>query len=282
MTSRFGTRPAAQGTLVLAVTLVGFLCTTSDAAKTKGIIKKLTYDPDAEHVELFDGIEAEALSAKMIAKSALGGNLLIENKTDQPLTVEMPESIVGVHVLGQFGGGGGGGFGGGGSGGGGGQTTGGGASGGGGSGGIGSGDSGQGFFSIPPEKTVSVPYNSVCLEHGKPDPKPSMNYRLVKTEEYTQDPVLQEFLKLVAQKRIPAQIAQAAAWNISDKMSWEELSQLKYDRIGVPDTPKFSYQQLLRAQSLVSTAQRMVKERKDKPEGDAPVRSRTSRVRTSR
>ncbi len=279
MTSWFGTRPAAQGTLVLAVILVGCLCAASEAAKTRGVITKLTFDPEAERIELFEGIESEALSVKMVAKSSLGGHLLMENKTDQPLTVEMPESIVGVHVLGQFdsdtGGSGGGG---------GGQSTGGGAGGGGGlgSGGLGGGGAGQGFFSIPPEKTVLVPYKAVCLEHGKPEPRPSMTYKLVKTEEFTQDPALQELLKLVARKQIPSSVAQAAAWHLSNEMSWEELSRLKYDRIGVPDTPQFTYRQLLAAQSLVSTARGMAKERDETPEVDTPVRPRTSRVGTSR
>ncbi|MCA9076776.1 MAG: hypothetical protein KDA93_17250 [Planctomycetaceae bacterium] len=282
MTSWFGTRPAAHGTLVLAVTLMGFLCSTGDAAKPKSVIKNPQYDPNAKHIELFDGIESDALSAKMIPKNALGGNLLIENKTDQPLTVEMPDSIVGVHVLGQFGNsGGGGGFGGNGGSGGGGQSTGGGTGGGGGgfSGG-GGGNDGGGFFSIPPERTIRVPYQSVCLEHGKPDPRPKMNYQLVRTEEFTQDPVLQELLKLVAQQKIHPDIAQAAAWHLADNMSWEELAQLKHDRLGVPDTATFSYEQLRVAQSVVSTATRLAKEREQKPEGDAPVRSRVSRVRS--
>ncbi|MEZ6050930.1 MAG: hypothetical protein R3C02_05980 [Planctomycetaceae bacterium] len=289
MTSWFGTRPAAHGSLVLAVTLVGCLCATSEAAKTKGIIKKLTYDPAAERVDLFDGIESEALEVKMIAKNSLGGHLLIENKTDQPLTVDMPESIVGVHVLAQIGGGGGG-FGGsggsGGAGGGGGQSTGGGLGGGGGGGGgsfgSGGGGGGQGFFSIPPEKTVMVPYTSVCLEHGKAEPRPSMTYQVVRTEEYTQNPALQELLKLVASGKIPSSVAQAAAWHLSDEMSWEELAQLEYERIGVPNTPQFSYQELMAARSLVSTAKGLAEERKSNPEVDTPVRPRISRVNSVR
>ncbi|MCA9028067.1 MAG: hypothetical protein KDA86_22850 [Planctomycetaceae bacterium] len=289
MTSWFGTRPAAHGSLVLAVTLVGCLCATSEAAKTKGIIKKLTYDPAAERVDLFDGIESEALDVKMIAKNSLGGHLLIENKTDQPLTVDMPESIVGVHVLAQIGGGGGG-FGGsggsGGAGGGGGQSTGGGLGGGGGGGGgsfgSGGGGGGQGFFSIPPEKTVMVPYTSVCLEHGKAEPRPSMTYQVVRTEEYTQNPALQELLRLVASGKIPSSVAQAAAWHLSDEMSWEELAQLEYERIGVPNTPQFSYQELMAARSLVSTAKGLAEERKSNPEVDTPVRPRISRVNSVR
>ena len=286
MTSWFGTRPAAQGMLVLAFTVVGFLSATSDAAKPKGFIQNPQYIPEAVHIDLFDGIDNEELGVKMVAMNAQGGNLLIENKTDQPLTVDMPESLVGMHVLAQFGGGGGG-FGGGGAGGGGGggQSTGGGTSGGGGSGfsGGGGGNGGGGFFSIPPERTIKVPYKSVCLEHGKPEPKPRMNYQVVRTEEFTQDPVLQELLTLVAQQKIHPQIAQAAAWHLADEMTWEELSQLKYDRVGAPDVPKFSYQQLLAAQSLVSTAHRLASERDEQPESEqTPVRPRISRVRNSR
>ncbi len=292
MTSRFGTRLAAHGTLVLAVTLVGCLCASCDAGKTKGIMKKLTVDPNAPRIELFEGIESEALSVKMIAKGPEGGHLLVENKTDQPLTVEMPDSFVGVHVLGQIGGGGigGGGIGGGGIGGGGGaaQSVGGGAGGIGGSGGGGlgagvggggAGGGGGGFFSIPAERVAMVPFNSACLEYGKPDPRARMTYKLVRTEDYTDDPRLQELIKLVASKRIPAQVAQAAAWHIANGMSWQELAQLKDDHIGVPDTPHFTYAQLAGAQQLVSAAQARANTRDIETPQPAP-RSRVSRVTT--
>ena len=93
----------------------------------------------------------------MILKHSKQGNVLIENKTDQPLTVKLPDAVVGVHVLKQGGlgmgmsapGGGGGGQQGGG-GGGGGQSSGGGMSGGGGGGGMQGGGGGMGMFSIPP------------------------------------------------------------------------------------------------------------------------------------
>ncbi|MGD9854760.1 MAG: hypothetical protein AB7U20_07390 [Planctomycetaceae bacterium] len=287
MTSRFGTHPAAHGTLVLAVTLVGCLCASSDAGKSRGIIKKLTFDPNAPRIELFEGIANESLSVKMIAKSAEGGHLLIENKSEQPLSVEMPETLVGVHVLGQIGGIGGG-IGGGGIGGGGGAQAVGGGVGGGGAGGIdggvgslggGVGGAQGGFFSIPPESVVMVPYHSVCLEHGKPDPSSKMTYQLVKTEEFTSDPLLQELLKLVAKRRIPSKIAQAAAWHIANGLSWQELAQLTYDRIGVPDTPHFTPAELAAAQGLVSAAQANTAEDAETP-ADTPTR--ISRVKTGR
>jgi len=101
------------------------------------------------------------------------------------------------------------------------QTTGGGAGGaggglGGGMGG-GAGGAGGGFFSIPPEKTVYVSYTSVCLEHGKTEPAPRMEYRMVKTETLVKDPALQELLKFVATGRVHQQAGQAAAWHLADK-----------------------------------------------------------------
>ncbi|MEZ6144800.1 MAG: hypothetical protein R3B91_05055 [Planctomycetaceae bacterium] len=65
-------------------------------------------------------------------------------------------------------------------------------------------------------------------------------------------------------------------------MSWEELAQLEYERIGVPNTPQFSYQELMAARSLVSTAKGLAEERKSNPEVDTPVRPRISRVNSVR
>jgi hypothetical protein len=201
--------------------------------------------------------------------------VLIENKTDQPLTVELPEAVVGVQVLPQgmgggfgfgdtdsgSGGGQGGGqnqaFGGGGLGGGG---LGGGGFGGGGFGGGGFGGGGGGFFSIPPESKVRLPYKSVCLEHGKKDPHPRVQYKLVRVEEFTDKPELQELIKLVGSGKLDAQSAQAAAWHLANNMSWQALSAKTYDRVGTRDTPYFSQQQLAVAQSLVAAARSKAEE----------------------
>ncbi len=258
--------------LILCGLLV--LCGTVAAASKSRAITKPKYDPDASRVEFFEGVEQGAISYQVIAKDALGGQVLIENKTDQPLTVELPEAVVGVQVLpqGMAGGGfgftdpsstsgsgngggqnqafGGGGFGGGG--------LGGGGYGGGGFGGGGFG--GGGFFSIPPESKIRLPYKSVCLEHGKKDPHPRVQYKLVRVEEYTDKPELQELIKLVGTGKLDAQSAQAAAWHLANDMSWQALSAKLYDRAGAPDTPFFSRQQLAAAQSLVAAARSKAEE----------------------
>src|SRR5688572_33065982 len=80
--------------------------------------------PTAE-VELFAGMKAGQVEAKIIPKDAKEGTLTLKNKTDQPITIRLPEAFAAVPVLAQLGGGGlnggGGGLNGGGGGGGGGN-----------------------------------------------------------------------------------------------------------------------------------------------------------------
>jgi hypothetical protein len=224
----------------------------------------------------------------VIALDEKHGKVLVENLSDEPLTVELPKSIVGVHVVKQgFGAGAGTGTtgtddGGGGGGGGGGQAFGGGMGGGMMGGGMmgggmmGGGGYGGGFFSVPPEKIVSVPYKSVCLEHGKAEPSPRMTYKLVPTEEYTDDPALQELIALIGTGRINTQVAQAAAWHLANKMSWRELARKSVRHIGLPSTPYFHPAHLIGAQRLVAAAESKAKERKEEPADKSRV---TARVR---
>lgn len=270
-----------------------------DAAKKnerKGIITRPSFDPAAERVELMDAIDAGQLSAKMIPRNAEGGNVLIENLTDEPLTVQLPDAVVATSVHAQFGGGagglgggglGGGGIGGGGLGGGGGQqTTGGGFGGGGmggggiGGGGIGGMGGGGGFFSIPPQSIVSVPLNTVCLEHGKPEPSQKSDYKLIRVEQFSDNPLLPELLALVGTGRVDKQAAQAAAWHLTDKMSWEQLAaKTQYRLGGAGHTPYFHPNQLLGAQQLIAVSQTRAAERENAEPEQPKVPSRVSTVR---
>lgn len=127
----------------------------SAASKTanKKPITNPKYDPNAEEVELFAAIEAGQVEAKLIPKNALGGTVFIENKTDKPLNVKVPEAVIAAPIHAQMGGMGmGGGMGGMGGGmGGGGMGMG---------GGMGGGGMGGGMFSIPAEP---LPKNAAKL-----------------------------------------------------------------------------------------------------------------------
>lgn len=256
---------------------------SADAKKEKKkIIPAVKLDTSAEHIDVFEGIEQGLLEVKMIPKDSLGGNMLIENKGDKPLNVDFPAAFVGRQVLKQFGQqGGGGGFGGGQQGGlgggqgGGGQAQGGGLGGGqqGGGGGFGGGGQqggggGGGFFSIPPDRIVRVSYRSVCLEHGKTEPAPRMHYTIAKVQDFRDDPVLEEVLKMVASGQLDEQSAQAATWHVTDKMSWEQLAAKSIPHIGRPATPYFTPQQIARAQSIFSTAVAHVNERNEIAKSD--------------
>lgn len=213
---------------------------------------------------MFEGMESGDLDAKLVMKNAMKGSLVLKNLSDEPLNITIPEAFGGKQILGQGFGGGGGGFGGGGGGfggqqGGGAQTTGGGAGGGGGLGG--GGDQGGGFFSIAPNKSKAVPYNSVCLEHGKTEPMSKMKYVPVPLEEVAETPELEQLLIGVSRSGRSTKAMQAAAWHMTDDMSWQQLAAKKVDRLpGRADTPYFTANELRAAQAIVAESVRRAKE----------------------
>jgi hypothetical protein len=278
-------RRSARRSALLGLSMLGLgLCVVAglSAGPVKRPSKRLTYDPSAEQVELFDGIEAGDLDARVIPKDSLQATVILANKSKKPLTVKLPKSVAAVQVLKQgFGGGGigGGGLGGqgggglGGQGGGGGQATGGGLGGqgggglgGGGLGGGQQGGGGAGFFSIPPEESVLLSYKSLCLQHGLAEPRANMTYKLVRLDTWTQDPVLQEVVTHYASGNLDVGAAQAAVWHVSNNMSWQELAAKGIDHLGgVGRTPYFTPAQLAAAQSIVGMAHAKVQEKKDTP-----------------
>ena len=242
---------------LVASVLISQALSAATRSKRVPAITKPKFDPTAKKVELFKGIKDGVITARLILKNSRQGNVLIENKTDQPLTVKLPNAVVGVQVLkqgGMMGGGGGGMMGGGG-------------------GGMGGGGGGMGMFSIPPQKVVRLPYHGVCLEHGKREPSSRMRYKLVPVEEYSKDPGLNELLTLVAQRRIPTPVAQAAAWNLNSKMPWQTLAAKRRSRLGGGfHPPYFHLQHLIRARQVVAYAKARGAERKrNESKGNAEV-----------
>lgn len=262
---------------------------TKSSEARKPVITKPKFDPTAEKVAFFKGIEDGVLETKFVPKDANGGFILVTNATEEPITVELPDAFVAVQVLKQFGGMGGGGMGmggmggggmggmgGGGMGGGGNQNAGGGMGGmggggmggmgGGGMGGMGGGGMGGGnFFSIPPERTVRVPYVSACLNHGKPDPSARLDYKLVPVEEYTKDEVLAELIRMVGSGRVNQHSAQAAIWTRTDNMSWQELASKSVRGI-LSVEYYFNGQNIIEGQQLMAAAEGRVRQRAESGE----------------
>ena len=146
--------------------------------------------------------------------------------------------------------------------------------GGGGMGGMGGGGmGGGGFFSIPPERTLKVPFTSACLNHGKAEPNPTAQYRMVKTSEYTQDAVLAELIEMVGTGRIDQQSAQAAIWTRTDNMSWEQLS-TKTVR-GIHGFRRYFHPgQIAQGQQLLVKAETRVREQGTEPQAEEPAAGR--------
>ena len=75
--------------------------------------------------------------------------------------------------------------------------------------------------------------------------------QIAKVEEFSEDPVLKEVLTQVANGQLEAQSAQAAAWHITDKMSWKQLAAKSIPHLGGREpTPYFSAGQLDRARRM--------------------------------
>jgi len=222
--------------------------TTKSSTKKSGKSAK----SEAKTVELFDAMEQELVSVEFIGKDATEANIIFRNKGNEPVNLIMPATFGAVPVLAQFGGGGGGlgggggglggggggfgggagGFGGGGQGGvGGGQGVGGGFGGGGqggggfGGGGLGGqgGGGGGGFFRVEPDRPRKMTVATVCLNHGKADPNPRMKYKLVRLAEVNDSMVVEGICRGLASGKVSQNVAQAAAWNVANGLSWEEL-----------------------------------------------------------
>lgn len=195
-------------------------------------------------VELFSAMDVGEVEVIVRAKDSANANMIVKNNSDKPLAIEMPAAFSTVPVMRQGGiglgggggglGGGGGGLGGGGGGfggGGGGNQGGGGGFGGGqggggfggGQGGGGLGGGGGGVFNIPPGRVGKVAVKIFCLEEGKPDPKSRIAYKIQPLADLNSDPKVFEMCRMLANDEVTQPVAQAAAWNVANGLTWEQL-----------------------------------------------------------
>lgn len=201
---------------------------------------------------ILDAEKAGLIDVKCIPNDSRSAQIIVDNKSDQPLTLRLPKAFVGVPVLAQqdpnqVGTGGV-------------QTTGGGMFGMNGMNGMGGpGGMGGGMFSVPPEKTKVVKVATVCLEYGKREPSPRMAYRLAALESFSDDPALAVLLDSFGRGEIPPNVAQAAAWNISSGLPWPKLAAEVIDRSGgARDQRVFTQAELFAARQVVGVIQKRV------------------------
>ena len=248
--------------LVPSCLAIALVASTLVAAERSARPKSGEYNPDHASVEMFQAIEDGKIEVKFIPKDSTEANILIKNKTKQPLNVQLPEAFAGVPVLAQIGAGGG--FGGGNQGGG--QNQG--VGGGGGQGFGGGGQGGGNFFNVPPEKVGELKLPTVCLEHGKKEPRAAIPYEIRPIASFNTDPAVHELLKLFGRGGIDQRSAQAAAWHLANKMSWQELRAKQIVRADGSRYQWFSDAELQRGMSLATTAQQLAKDKPKASPGD--------------
>lgn len=130
------------------------------------------------------------------------------------------------------------------------QSVGGGSRGGGGRGGR-----GGGWF-IAPEKTVREKVRTVCLEHGKNDPRGGQEYAVVPFESVSGNKTTQALCEMLGDDSIDQQSLQAAVWNQECEVSIDELSEKVYQPAGnVTPRPWFSKEQMAESLELIKAAE---------------------------
>lgn len=206
-------------------------------------------------VELFAAVEAGQIEVRFIPKDSKRARILIENKTGEPLNVQLPEAFAALPVLAQFQPGGGQGLGQGqgqGSGGGN-QAVGGGLN----QGRNGGGQNGMfqnGMFNVAAEKVGVLRVACVCLEHGKAEPRAAIAYKMVPIEQFTSDRSVHALLTAFAKDDFDQRAAQAAAWHLASGMSWDELADKRIRHLVGPSRPYFSKEELEEARTIVGKA----------------------------
>jgi hypothetical protein len=261
---RFVTATAAVFALAMAA-----LAVEQRPRSAKG--KSGQYDPDAQTVEMFAAIEKGVISVKLIPKDSTQSKIVIENKTDKPLNVKLPEAFAGVPILGQVGAGAPG-VGGGGR-----NRSGG--SGNAGNQGVGGGMGGMGggMFNVPPEAVGKLNVPTVCLDHGKREPRAAIPYEIKPIENYTTKPGVRELCEMLGNGQVSRRAAQAAAWHLNNDMSWEKLGAKRLVHASGLSQPYFNPQELQAGMQAAATAERTAKER----EQEKPSPSRTTPTKSS-
>ena len=240
-------------------------------------------------VEMFEGMQSGNVDVTIKAKDAADSTLIVTNKTDKPLAIQMPATFSAVPVLRQFNGGGGGrGGGGGGRGGQGGQSQGigGGIGGGGGGGGFGGGGrgggGGGGVFNIPAGKSGKLQIKTVCLEHGKPDPRSAIEYRVQPLENLTEDAKVAETIRMLANDEITQNVAQATTWHLTDDLSFESMVTMnRVERMGGYYERFFSVDELKLAAKVLAEAGRRAELRSDMKDDKGSTPSASTEMVTS-
>lgn len=261
----------ALSVTVLAISLAvdGGAVLARDADSPGNRIAKSDSDEaTAVEIPLFAAIDAGQVSVRVIPSDSRRLTLIVTNETERPVRLAMPAALAATPVLAQFNGGipgfgnannfGAGqgnsapqalGFPGG-------QNQ----NGINGFGNFNGGGNGpqnfNGFFNVGPGKTIKRRLPCVCLEHGKPNPSPRIEYALRPLHEVCEAPEVAAIVGTLADPRQSQRVVQLAAWRHANGMSWQELAGLRTTYVNGLSVPQFTAEEVRAAQALDRLVQR--------------------------
>ncbi len=239
------------------------------AARTAMFLLAVSLSPlvqaeEAQVVDLFTAIKEKQIKVSVFPQDSKRLTMKIENKTEKPLAIKLPDAMVaapvhaqlldnnnlfnepnqnqnnGPQVVGM------------------GQPNGNGMN----QPGLNNMFGPQGNFRVPAARAMKLRLPCVCLQYGRREPSPRVPYEVRPIESFSTNPVLAEVLRLHASGEHRRRIAQIAVWHLSDKMSWSKLASLRisnpWDR-SRQKFPKFSSLEIEAAEKLVEKAKKAAK-----------------------
>jgi hypothetical protein len=257
---RFFRRPIMGGSLAILALCVSVSTLAHGASPSAKAERNVVAQP------LFEAMAAGDLEANVVPRDAKQLTIQLKNKTERPLTIQMPPALAAAPILAQqpqglfpgpfnnnngprnnnqqapqqLGMGGGQGNQGG-----------------------GLGQPG-GIFNIPAGRVIKIKAECVCLEYGKPDPDARMKYELKPLGEVNDSPALAKVLQSLGDELVDQRVAQAAAWHITNDLSWNQLAGLVGRHLGGTKEMQFKTGEVAAAKALVEkieTSQRAADDR---------------------
>jgi len=108
-----------------------------------------------------------------------------------------------------------------------------------------------GMFNIPAGKAIKIKADAVCLEYGKPSPDARMKYELQPLDSVCDKPELAAVLTSLGQEQIDQRTAQAAAWHVTDDLSFDKLAGLLGREVGATKEYQFTPDQVVAARNFL-------------------------------
>ncbi|MDO5309877.1 MAG: hypothetical protein Q4G03_10375, partial [Planctomycetia bacterium] len=114
---------------------------------------------------------------------------------------------------------------------------------------------GGGMFSIAPKATHKESVRTVCLEHGKKEPRSTVSYTIVPIDNYTDNKTTQALCAMLGDEKVDQNALQAAVWSTENGLSFQELaSKTKQVSRNNPVESYFQSSELSLAEELLAQA----------------------------